>query len=170
MVADVHFERVTGLPLSCRPNTIYFVKGNGSSGFTLYVTGNDSVPFPLSFIPPAVYIPVIAGAALGSGSLVNLYSDAGQAKMRLATNADETARCDGFVAFTTASGALGFLFGAGQVITGLSGLTPGAKYYLGTAGGVTAVVPTTPGFIMQEIGVALSATTILCNPKTEIIL
>lgn len=46
--------------------------------------------------------------------------------------------------------------------TFLSGLTPGAVYFLSdaTAGAVTTTAPTASGAIVQQVGVALNATTI----------
>lgn len=47
-------------------------------------------------------------------------------------------------------------------VTGFVGLTPGATYYLGTVPGtITTVAPTTPGNIVQRIGFARSATTLV---------
>jgi hypothetical protein len=47
------------------------------------------------------------------------------------------------------------------------GLTPGTTYYLSTtvAGGIQSTRPTVAGQIVQDIGVALSDTTLLCNPS-----
>jgi len=47
-------------------------------------------------------------------------------------------------------------------VTGLAGLVPGATYYLDVAeGGITNVPPSASGQIVQKIGVAVDATTIL---------
>jgi hypothetical protein len=57
------------------------------------------------------------------------------------------------------------------VITGLSGLTIGAEYYLSeSAGAVTAVAPSTSGAIVQRIGVAISATELSFEPAQPIVL
>ena len=48
----------------------------------------------------------------------------------------------GFVTVAIASGATGSMFSAGQIDNAVSGLTPGAVYFLGTSGGVTTTPPT----------------------------
>ena len=49
---------------------------------------------------------------------------------------------------------------AGEV-TVLAGLTAGAVYYLGVAGAITTVAPGAPGNVIQRLGTAASATTLL---------
>jgi len=53
--------------------------------------------------------------------------------------------------------------------TALSGLTPGATYYLSasTPGGVTTTAPTAAGQIVQSVGVALNATTIHSDIQSQ---
>ena len=54
--------------------------------------------------------------------------------------------------------------------TALTGLTPGSTYYLSpTAGIATTTAPTAAGQIVQELGVATSATSIHVNIKEPII-
>jgi hypothetical protein len=55
-------------------------------------------------------------------------------------------------------------------VDGFTSLTPGATYYLNTAGGVTATRPTTAGDAIQAVGVAVSATKILFNVQAQFIL
>jgi hypothetical protein len=98
--------------------------------------------------------------SLSAGDLVNLFNDSGTIKARKA-DASNGRRAHGFVlsAVTSPNNATVYLDGT---ITGLTGLTPGAAYYLSgaTAGAATATAPTTSGYISQEIGIALSATEI----------
>ena len=98
--------------------------------------------------------------SLSAGDLVNLFNDSGTIKARKA-DASNGRRAVGFVlsAVTSPNNATVYLDGT---ITGLTGLTPGAPYYLSgaTAGAATATAPTTSGYISQEIGIALSATEI----------
>ena len=97
---------------------------------------------------------------LSAGDLVNLYNDSGTIKARKA-DASNGRRAHGFVlsSVTSPNNATVYLDGT---ITGLTGLTPGAAYYLSgsSAGAATATAPTTSGYISQEIGIALSATEI----------
>jgi hypothetical protein len=97
---------------------------------------------------------------LSAGNLVNLFNDGGTIKARKA-DASNGRRAHGFVltGVTSPNNATVYLDGT---ITGLTGLTPGAAYYLSgsTAGAATATAPTTASYISQEIGIALSATEI----------
>jgi hypothetical protein len=97
---------------------------------------------------------------LSAGNLVNLFNDGGTIKARKA-DASNGRRAIGFVITnsTSPNNATVYLDGT---ITGLTGLTPGAAYYLSgsTAGAATATAPTTATYISQEIGIALSATEI----------
>lgn len=102
-----------------------------------------------------------ASEALTAGNLVNMYSNAGTVNVRKADNSNSRP-AHGFVLAGVASGASATVYDLDGVLSGLSGLTPGADYYLGTAGAVItpAVDATTAatGTIDQRIGVALSAT------------
>lgn len=70
----------------------------------------------------------------------------------------------GFADATVAVGASVSVTTAG-VVTGLSGLTPGEKYYLGTSNGTISTTSSTYG---KEIGYALSATTLMISPQKTI--
>ena len=52
----------------------------------------------------------------------------------------------------------------------LSGLTPAAIYFLGTAGLITATPPTAVGSVIQKIGEAIDADTLLFAPSVIIVL
>lgn len=56
-------------------------------------------------------------------------------------------------------------------VVGLAGLSAGTEYYVDTsAGGYTAVVPSGAGEVLQRIGIALNATTMLILPITYVII
>jgi hypothetical protein len=60
-------------------------------------------------------------------------------------------------------------------VTGFSSLTVGAPYYLGTAGNITAtaldpVANAGSGKVLQKIGFAKSATVLIFDPNTPIVL
>lgn len=107
---------------------------------------------------------------LSAGELVNLYNDSGTIKARKA-DASNGRRAHGYVlaSVTSPNNATVYLEGT---ITGLTGKTPGAAYYLSgaTAGDVTATAPSTAGYLSQEIGYALSATEITFEPQQPITL
>lgn len=70
---------------------------------------------------------------------------------------------------SAASGAVNFE----GVLTGFSGLTPGARYFLSDSvpGGITSTAPTEgAGKCCQEVGVALSATELSFEPQVAYLL
>jgi hypothetical protein len=102
------------------------------------------------------------------GDLLNIFDDAGTAKVRLA---DATNGRDAHCFSTTAvtSGGTGNVRFEGE-LSGLTGLTIGANYYLSaTAGEATAVAPTTAGHRVQQIGIARDATTLDFEPQRSIV-
>lgn len=105
--------------------------------------------------------PYVASEAIGAGKFVNIYANAGVMNIRLADNSN-TRPANGFVVAAVANAATGAVYELDAVNTGLTGLTVGATYYLGTAGGVItpALDPTTAttGSIDQKLGFAKSAT------------
>lgn len=109
---------------------------------------------------------LLASTNLLAGQVVNVFNSGGSAKMQKADATDETKPASGFVLAPVMSGASGVFYGGGQIITGLSGLTPGSVYYLDTtAGGLTDTPPSTSGNIIQEVGYALNATVLAFFPK-----
>lgn len=127
-------------------------------------TGSDGKIHP-SLMPDGVGNDVVTAAAsenLGAGDFVNIWDDSGTPKIRLA-DADNGRPADGFVkeAFESAATATVYLNGVNSEV---SGLTPGAYYWLSdTAGGVVASdsIPDGSGDIVQFLGKAKSATELL---------
>lgn len=115
-------------------------------------------------------VTMTASEALSAANFVNIHNSSG-AKIRKANATDDTKPVNGFVPAGIANGASGTMIAPGRVITGLSGLTPGSAYYLDTTGGaITATPPSGSGNLVQEVGVALSATDLLFTPKQGITL
>lgn len=105
---------------------------------------------------------VPASEALGAGKFVNFFDDAGTVKVRLADNSNNRP-AHGFVLVAAASAASATVYPLDVANTALSGLTPGAEHWLGTAGGVTetpldASLPANANKVNQLLGVATSAT------------
>lgn len=102
--------------------------------------------------------------AVAAGALVDLSGTQ-------ARNADASTQRSamGFVLTAVASGASGKVYMSG-LISGLTGLTFGARYFLGAAGGVALNAPTAAGSIIQPIGRAVSTTSIEFNPDPSPIL
>lgn len=119
-------------------------------------------------------LPVPASEALGAGKFVNLWSDAGTLKARLADNSNGRP-AHGFVKGAVAPAATATVFPLDAVNTALTGLTVGASYYLGTAGGV--ITPAldasddgNAGAIDQKLGMAKSATELVTDDYDYVVL
>lgn len=112
-------------------------------------------------------VSVVASEAISAGAIVNIWSNAGVATARNADNTTAGKEATGFALAAIASGATGTVTLQG-VVTGLTGLTPGAYQWLGTVGGVTASPPTTTGNINQILGTALTATSLMFRPDEPI--
>lgn len=102
----------------------------------------------------------IGESITATGAPKAVYIKASDSKVYKASAATQ-AHVDGFIGFVVVDGVLNDprrVFGPGKVVSGLSGLTVGAPVYLGdTAGAISA----TSGTIALQIGVALSATSML---------
>lgn len=106
-----------------------------------------------------------ASEALSAGNLVNVYdSGAGAVRVRKADGTTEGKEADGFVLAAVGSGQNALVYFEGT-ITGLSGLTVGARYYLGTTpGGVVSAALASSGNVDQYVGRAISATELTFEP------
>lgn len=107
---------------------------------------------------------------LSAGDLVNIWNDSGTRKVRKA-DASNGRRAHGFVLDAVTSPANATVYLSGD-ITGLTSLTPGVAYYLSgsAAGAATSTAPSTAGYISQEIGIAVSATSIAFEQQMPITL
>jgi hypothetical protein len=114
---------------------------------------------------------LVAFENMSAGDYVNLFLDASVIKARLADNSNDRAAM-GYIDDTVTAAANVNIFFEGSN-TNLSGLTIGARQYLGTVG-QTIEVPLDPtsvtGDIHQLLGVAISATEINTDIQDEILL
>ena len=103
---------------------------------------------------------VLASENIGAGKYVNIYDNTGTPNVRLADNSNSR-EAHGFLldAVTSGNNATVYFEGTNN---DLSGLTPGSRQFLATAGGVTATPPTFAGGaqISQLVGTSISATEI----------
>lgn len=99
---------------------------------------------------------IISFEDLVAGDFVNIFDDGGTISVRKA-DATNGRDANGFVLSGVTAPALATVYFEGTN-TQLSGMTGGARQYLGTAGGVTATPNTTTGQIHQYLGKASSAT------------
>jgi hypothetical protein len=106
-----------------------------------------------------------ASEALSAGAFVNYFDDAGTFSVRLADNSNARP-AEGFVLEAVSASGSATVYPLGTTNSGLSGLIPGTKYWLGTVGNVTATaldgrLDTNQGYVSQYLGKAKSATELL---------
>lgn len=108
---------------------------------------------------------IVTSEALAAGDLVNVWNDAGTEKARKADGATEGKEIHGFVLSAVGLGATALVYGEGK-ITGLTGLTPGAYYFLSasTPGALVATSPSGVGNVSQVAGWAASPTVLNFEP------
>lgn len=112
---------------------------------------------------------MVASEALSAGDFVNFWNDSGTIKMRKATNTGIATQVDGYVKAGVSSGASGTVNRDNGLLTGLSGLTVGSRYFLGTSGGITTTIPTGSNSIVQFLGVAQTTTALLVDIEDPVI-
>jgi hypothetical protein len=127
----------------------------------------DASWMPIGFGQNSVV--AIASEALAVNDQVNLYNNAGTIAARKADATVEGKEATGFVKASVANAGSATVFTSGNILTGLSGLTPGARQYLAvTAGARTETPPATAGNVVQMLGIAASATSMIFEPEEPI--
>lgn len=111
---------------------------------------------------------LVSSEALAAGDLVNIWNDAGTAKARKA-DAATNKPAHGFVLAAVTSGANATVYFEGQNAQ-QTGMTAGPVYLSATAGRATSAVPTTTGHLVQQVGVAISATSLNFEAAQAILL
>lgn len=147
------------------------VVGGASSANQIVGTNNAGI-LDISLMPAGIGADVVsvpATEALAAGALVNIYNNSGTASAR---NADSSSaaggkKISGFVLAAVASGGTATVYRSGQN-TGVTGLTPGADYWLSTGGGVSTTPDTASGHTTQYAGTAISATVLDVQPLAPI--
>lgn len=127
--------------------------------------GDATGRLDISWMPIGVGAEVVvlpSSEALSAGDMINIWDDAGTIKIRKADASAVATIAHGFVTAGYLSGATVTAYLLGVSNSSVSGLTPGARYFLSeTAGAVTVTPPTTAGAIVQELGVATDAANLL---------
>lgn len=160
-MAGKSFQRLEGgKEKAVQAVTVSAGAGNDGDVIGLDATGKiDLTMMPIGVGPDLKSVP--STEDLAAGDYVNLFDDAGTVKTRLADNSNGRP-AHGFVIAATVSPAVNSVYFEGAN-SNLSGLTLGARYYLGTVGQPTAT-PLEPivgtGKIHQYLGMAISATEI----------
>lgn len=150
--------------------TIASSAGAGDSGKLIHLDGAgklDSTFMPTGF--GADTRTVTAGETLAAGDLIYI-SAAGEAFKADANDASKEAV--GFVLAGITAAATGTAYFGSGIITGLTGLTAGARYFLSatTPGAIATAIPSGAGDIVQQVGKALSTTELYFEPQSSLLL
>lgn len=150
---------------SGRPQEVVSVNSSAGAGDANKIVAlNSSGQIDSTMLPEIPTFTVTASETLAAGDLINLWNDTGTLKMRKADNTSTAKRADGYIESAVTSGNPGTPTVGGGLVSGLSGLTIAADYYLGTNGGVTTTPPTATGTIVQYVGRGKSATELVFVP------
>lgn len=110
-----------------------------------------------------------ASEGLAAGDWVNVWNDAGTAKVRKADATTAGKEVNGFVLAAVTSGNPATVYFEGTN-TQVTGQTPGAVYLQTTAGTGGASIPSASGNVVQQIGVAVSATAVNFERNAPVVL
>ena len=114
---------------------------------------------------------IVSSENLAAGDLVNIWTNTGVANVRKADATTAGKEANGFVLASVTSPAAATVYRNSQSNTQKSGLTPGAIYYLATtAGAITTTAPSSTGNIVQHVGKAFDATTLIFEAQLPITL
>ncbi len=135
---------------------------------------NSAGQFDITLMPTGIGPDVAtmpASESLSAGDYVNVWNDSGTVKARKADATTAGKEANGFVlaAFTSGQSAAVYLDGSN---TGVTGLTPGARYYLSASapGQATATAPSGSGNVVQFLGIAVSASSLSFHPDDGFVL
>lgn len=143
--------------------------GNAGDIVALDGTGKlDLTVMPVGVGPDTKSI--VASENLAGGDFVAVWNDTGAPKARKTDATTAGKEADGFVKDAVTSGQSALVYFEGTN-TSLTGLTPGARYYLHTtAGGVSSTPPSAAGNVVQYIGRAISTTELSFEPDAGVVL
>lgn len=110
-----------------------------------------------------------ASEGLGAGDWINVWNDGGAAKVRKADATTAGKEANGFVLAAVTSGNPATVYFEGTN-TQVTGQTPGPVYLQTTAGTGGATIPSASGNVVQQIGVAVSATAVNFERNAPVVL
>jgi hypothetical protein len=136
----------------------------GATDANKIISTNSAGKLDVSFLPSGVAIQteaIVASEALAAGDFVNVFDDTGTRKVRKA-DASNGRLANGYVLDAVAADQIATMYKTGSN-SALSGLAPGQIRYLSaaTAGRSTSTAPSASGQIIQCLGYAESATSVL---------
>lgn len=154
-------------------DSVFEISEDGQSGtiegdVSINIDGGEITVQVLTTAPGATSsssITVTAGEDITSKDLICFGADGKAYKADINDIDKEAVAIAGADIATDDTGAA---YLGGYFVTGMTGLTPGARHYLSTAGTVTATIPTA-GYI-QQIGHAISATDLVFFPLVSVFL
>jgi hypothetical protein len=159
MSTNRYVNLVNGVLTQQVPNTSSAGAGDAGKLIALNAAGAlDATMLPSGV--GATAVTATASAAISAGMLINLWSNAGVLSVRPADSTAAGSPADGYATAAIANGATGTVNLGQGIITGLTGLTLGAEYFLGTVGALVAVAPSAAGNVVQRVGRAVSATSL----------
>lgn len=132
--------------------------GGGGSGAGFPFAGTAVITGSIVLTSGSGFPSLLASETLTAGDFVNIFSGG----VRRASNDDLTRQAHGFVTESRVATNPVVVFYSG-LNTNITGLTAGARYFLGTAGGEVTTPVTATGRLSQEVGVAISSTALLVN-------
>ena len=142
--------------------------GNAGDLVALDDTGrinNDMMPVGIG----ADTVSITASENLAAGNWVNVWNDASTAKVRKADATTAGKEVHGFVLSAVTSGNPATVYFEGTN-TQVTGQTPGPVYLQTTAGAGGTTIPSASGNVVQQVGVALSATAVNFERNTPVVL
>jgi hypothetical protein len=132
---------------------------DGKLDVTLMPTGIGILTFTMT-----------AQEALQAGAFVNIVNVSGSPQARLA-DASIDRPAHGFVKTAFSTGASATVYLRSGINEALSGMTPGARQYLGAAGHRTETAPASPDAVIHQlVGIAKDATTLIVDIEDDIVL
>ena len=147
------------------------IMGAAETGASVVVKTKVDGTLDLSVLPPGIgadTATIVASESLAAGDIVNIWNDAGTAKVRKADASAEGKEAHGFVLGAVSSAANALVYFEGRN-TQLSGLTPGATLFLSTMpGAVTSTPPSAPGNVVQVCGMAYAANGLNFEAQTPV--
>ena len=142
--------------------------GNAGDLVALDDTGrinNDMMPVGIG----ADTVSITASENLAAGNWVNVWNDASTAKVRKADATTAGKEVHGFVLSAVTSGNPATVYFEGTN-TQVTGQTPGPFYLQTTAGAGGTTIPSASGNVVQQIGVAVSATAVNFERNAAVVL
>lgn len=112
---------------------------------------------------------IVSSESLAAGNYVNVWNDAGTAKVRKADATISGKEAHGFVLSAVTAPAVATVYFEGTN-TAVTGQTAGVVYLSTTAGVAAATAPAGAGNVVQRIGFAVSATAVNFSSNQPIVL